>query len=171
MAAGSWGGFPAKERDRERERESWIRCVKLAQIRRYPWRGTCKRLTASGPAKVKQNRAKIEGAAHETEPEYVSPMNHTSLRSQLSSLTSDPRNVNTCLPTVWLPVWISYALFTVVGFGRLARDLTYLQPLQSLIQDKSLIGDFKEGGSATVPVWTEQSMVCCEESPYAFFFF
>lgn len=71
MAAGR---YSRKERDRESE--SWIPCVKLAQIRRYTWKGTCKKLTASGPAKVKKNRIKTGGAARETESEYVSPMNH-----------------------------------------------------------------------------------------------
>lgn len=157
ITAGRWGGYLTKERDRESE--SWTRCVKSAQIRRYPWKDMCKRLTAGGLAKVKKNRAEIGGAARETESEYMSPMNHASLRTQLFSLMSDLCNVNTRLPTVHFPVWISYALFTVFGFRRQARDLKYLEPMQSLIQDKSLIGDFKENGSATVPIWTEQSPV------------
>lgn len=102
------------------------------------------------------------------ESEYVSPMNHTWLRAQLFSLMSDTCNVNTHFPSVQLPVWISYALFTVVAFRRQARGLKYLELTQSLFQGKSLTRDFKDAGSATGPTCSEQSLVCCEGCPYAF---
>lgn len=129
----------------------------------------CKRLTASGPAKVRKIGTKIGGAARETEfSVWVCVcVTHESRFTESSAIFTYVWYMQ-CKYTVLLPVWISSALFTVVAFRRQARGLKYLELTQSLFQGKSLIRDFKDAGSATVPTCSEQSLACCEYSPYTF---